>query len=152
MLLVRLGRLFVFAINLFRVWFDLRRLFLNYLCLSKCAKHGFSDITFLFRQIPLLVFRSSSIPISSVVVVSFVRFLSESLGRSFAIYCIGQTNSLSSLVDIGRFNCKIGTIFSLFRFIWSSVNSCPSQVVPLRRNSDFYRLFCVRHLGVALVF
>ena len=62
---------------------------------------------------------------------------SENLGVSFAIFFIAPRNDSNSVIDFVSFDSKIDLIFFVFGFIPRSIISFPSQVVRLRKNSNF---------------
>ena len=107
MLFVRLCCRFLFAIKLFRVRFDLRRLLLYYLGL----KQNVPVIVILLSFFFIFLKFSTTLPVQFHSI--FIRnscFLQlvfcEGLGKKLAIYCIALRNEFSSSFDVSGFNCK----------------------------------------------
>ena len=88
----------------------------------------------------LPLFQSIASP-CSFVAVSSDQFFLKLLVYIFAIFSIVRRNDFNSLLDVDGLNCNMAVIFSSFSFIPYSFISCLSQVVFLRRESNFPVLY-----------
>ena len=141
MLLVGLCIRFVFALMVFQVQFNLRRLILYCLSLEQNVLEMVFLLSFFFTFAIFSLSLSFQFRSDSFLSISPIRsFFSENFVGCLSIFCIAPMNDFSSPLDFGGSICKMAFIFSSFDFFWSLVIFFSSEVFPREKNPIFGHL------------